>query len=324
VTAITVVIPTYQRRDRLGRVLDALARQTHTDFEVVVIDDGSTDGTAQYLQKVRFPFQVHAISQQNAGPAAARNAGVAAARGELVLFLDDDVLPSPGLVGEHLRAQAAERRCAVMGPLGSLPRYAQPWVAWEQAMLEDQYAAMSRGEWEPTFRQFWTGNASVAREEILAAGGFDPAFRRAEDVELAARLARRGVRFRFQAAARAEHAAERTLDSWCAMHLAYGRLERRIFAHMGEGHALSTLTENWARLHPATRALVRACLRSAAVRSAAIAGLRGILQASRVAPASRVARRACSALANILYWSGAREAMGAAEFREMVGRAATA
>jgi len=321
VTTITVVIPTYQRRDRLARVLDGLSRQTHSDFDVVVVDDGSTDGTARYLREARFPFRVRAISQLNAGPAAARNAGVAAAGGDLVLFLDDDVLPAPELVGEHLRAQAAGRRCAVMGPLGSLPRYSQPWVAWEQAMLEDQYGAMTRGEWEPTFRQFWTGNASVAREEVLAAGGFDPAFRRAEDVELAARLARRGVRFRFHPAARTEHAAERSLDSWCAMHLAYGRLERRIFAHLGEAHALSTLAENWARLHPATRSMVRACLRSDAVRGAAMVGLRAVLQASRIAPASRVAGRACSALANILYWSGAREAMGERGFREMVAQA---
>ena len=198
-----------------------------------------------------------------------------------------------------------------------LPRYPQPWVAWEQAMLEDQYAAMTRGDWEPTFRQFWTGNASVAREEIVAAGGFDPAFRRAEDVELGARLARRGVGFRFHPAARTLHAADRTLDSWCAMHSAYGRLERRIFAHLGEAHADSTLRGNWARLHPATRSLVRACLRSEAFCKASVAGLRAILQASRLAPASVVARRACSALANILYWSGAREAMGAQALREM-------
>ena len=323
-TTITVVIPTYQRKDRLARVLDGLSRQTHSAFDVVVVDDGSTDGTSQYLRETRFPFRVRAISQLNTGPAAARNAGVAAAEGDLVLFLDDDVLPAPELVGEHLRAQSAEPRCAVTGPLGSLPRYSQPWVAWEQAMLEDQYGAMKRGEWEPTFRQFWTGNASVAREEILAAGGFDPTLRRAEDVELAARLARRGVRFRFHPAARAEHAAERTLDSWCAMHLEYGRLERRIFAHLGERYALTTLQENWARLHPATRSLVRACLRSDALRGAAIAGLRGVLQASRVAPASRLARRACSALANVLYWSGAHETMGAQEFREMVRRAAAA
>lgn len=322
-TTITVVIPTYQRKDRLARVLEGLSRQTYPDFDVVVVDDGSTDGTSRYLREARFPFQVRAISQLNAGPAAARNAGVAAATGEIVLFLDDDVLPGPELVGEHLRAQAAEPRCAVMGPLGSLPRYSQPWVAWEQAMLEDQYRAMARGEWEPTFRQFWTGNASVPREEILGAGGFDTGFRRAEDVELAVRLARRGVRFRFHPAAQTLHAAERTLDSWCAMHLAYGRLERRIFAQLGEGHAVSTLSGNWTRLHPATRTLVRGCLRSEAVRKTAVAGLRGILQASRIAPSSRIARRACSALANILYWSGAREAMDAQEFREVVRPAAT-
>jgi glycosyltransferase involved in cell wall biosynthesis len=152
VRTITVVIPTYQRKERLSRVLTGLAHQTVANFDAVVVDDGSTDGTAQYLREARFPFEVRPLRQLNAGPAAARNAGVAAARGEIVLFLDDDVLPSPELVAEHLRAQSTQPRCAVMGPLGSLPRYPQPWVAWEQAMLEDQYAAMTRGDWAPTFR----------------------------------------------------------------------------------------------------------------------------------------------------------------------------
>src|SRR5205814_3294574 len=100
VTSLTVVIPTFQRKDRLARVLDGLSRQTHPAFEVVVVDDGSTDGTSQYLRETRFPFHVCAISQLNAGPAAARNAGVAAAKGDVVLFLDDDVIPAPELVAE--------------------------------------------------------------------------------------------------------------------------------------------------------------------------------------------------------------------------------
>ncbi|TMA18079.1 MAG: glycosyltransferase, partial [Deltaproteobacteria bacterium] len=70
-TTITVVIPTYQRKDRLARVLEGLSRQTYPDFDVVVVDDGSTDGTSRYLREARFPFQVCAISQLNAGPAAA-------------------------------------------------------------------------------------------------------------------------------------------------------------------------------------------------------------------------------------------------------------
>ena len=96
-------------------------------------------------------------------------------------------------------------------------------MAWEQAKLEAQYAAMSRGDWEPTFRQFWTGNASVAKAPVLAAGGFDPSLRRAEDVELARRLHERGMRFRFNPAARGLHHAERPLSAWMAMHKSYGR-----------------------------------------------------------------------------------------------------
>jgi glycosyltransferase involved in cell wall biosynthesis len=319
---LSVVIATYQRREKLGRVLAGLAAQTRAGFEVIVVDDGSTDGTTEFLREAHFPFELRVLRQSNAGPGAARNAGVQAARADIVLFLDDDVLPAPGLIDEHLREHAEHPHTAVIGPLGSLPRYALPWVAWEQAMLEEQYAAMLRGDYQPTFRQFWTGNASVPRTELLAAGGFDAAFRRAEDVELAARLHRRGIRFRFNPRAQTLHAAERTLDSWCAMHFAYGRLERRIFGHFGDSGAISILRENWSRLHPATRSVVVRTLKSAGARRAVILGLRALLQASRIAPGSRPARAACSVLANVLYWAGAREAMGPQGLAEVFGAGA--
>jgi len=66
-----------------------------------------------------------------------------------------------------------------------------PWVRWEQEMLMKQYKALLRKDWPATARQFYTGNASVRRSHIVAAGGFDEGFRRAEDVELAYRLDKR-------------------------------------------------------------------------------------------------------------------------------------
>ena len=70
-----------------------------------------------------------------------------------MLFIDDDLVPNPDLIAEHLRLHRAESGIAVIGPLQSLPHYAQPWVAWEQAMVEAQYSAMKRGDWAPSFRQ---------------------------------------------------------------------------------------------------------------------------------------------------------------------------
>src|SRR5690349_20573388 len=157
---LSIVLPTFNRRPRLVRVLAALDKQTVAPgtFEVVVVDDGSTDDTAQWLAKTAVNgYTLRHLRQDNAGPAKARNRGVSEARGELILFIDDDVEPTPELVAEHL-ATHAEPDVVALGPLASLDHYSQPWVAWEQAKLEAQYAAMLRGDYEPTFRQFWTGN----------------------------------------------------------------------------------------------------------------------------------------------------------------------
>jgi len=313
---LSIIIPTFNRRRRLALVLEALARQSAPGrFEVVVVDDGSSDGTAAELESRSFAYPITLIRQVNSGPAAARNRGVQAARGRIVLFIDDDLVPGPDLVGEHLRSHAEESGIAVIGPLLSLPRYRQPWVAWEQEKLEKQYAAIRRGDWKPSFRQFWTGNASVARQTLLEAGGFDTSYARAEDVELAARLALRGIHFRFNPKASGLHHAERSLASWSKMHRAYGRLEISIHGRFGRDNALDTLADNWVHLHAANRALVSFSLGRPRFTAAAERGLAAAILALSALRAGRPARIACSFLANILYWNGVAEALGVGDLR---------
>jgi glycosyltransferase involved in cell wall biosynthesis len=309
---VSVIIPTYNRRERLSRVLDGLVRQSvpRGSFEVVVVDDGSADGTAEWLAASTFPFPVRALRQENRGPSAARNAGIEAARGDLVLFLDDDVVPEPQLIEEHLRSHGAESGVVVIGPLASAPSYRQPWVAWEQEKLEIQYRAMARGELEPTFRQFWTGNASVAREHLVATGGFDTVLRRNEDVELGYRLTKRNLRFRFNPRARGIHYAERSFASWSNICSAYGRCEVDLGRQIGGGHLLAELESIWRSLHPLTRWVVRTTLGQPMRRSAAILALRSFVRAARVAPKSSLSLAACGALANLLYWGGVAELLG--------------
>jgi glycosyltransferase involved in cell wall biosynthesis len=321
---ISVVIPTFNRRERLALVLDGLARQTLPGqrFEALVVDDGSTDGTAEWLAHRSYPFALRPLRQSNAGPAVARNAGVQAASARVVLFLDDDVVPEPPLLQEHAATHASGEEVAVIGPLGSLARYRQPWVAWEQAKIERQYAAMQRGDWAPTYRQFWTGNASVPRQLVLEAGGFDAKFLRAEDIELGARLAQRGVRFVFKPAAATLHHAERSLQSWSNMHRAYGRLELSIHGRFGRDAALNTLRNNWHRLRAATRTLVSACLGRERATAAACAILSSSIRAAAAVGSDAPGRAACSALANVLYWDGVRESLGNAELKALFVRPA--
>lgn len=309
---LSIVIPTYNRRERLALVLAALERQTApaSVFEVVVVDDGSKDDTGEWLKGYSPVYALRSLRLANGGPARARNAGVAEATGEIVLFLDDDVEPSPVLVAEHLRLHDAEADLVVIGPLGSLPHYAQPWVAWEQAKVEEQYRAMERGDWAPTYRQFWTGNASLARAHVLGAGGFDPAFLRAEDVELGSRLKERGLSFRFNPAARSLHHAERSLASWELAHTSYGKAEVAIFGQQGEDALLEALAANWGRVNPATRWLVSICLGRPIRHSAARLLLRSHLRLARRLPLPLLSEQVCGVLANLLYWQASSETLG--------------
>jgi GT2 family glycosyltransferase len=222
---ISVVVPTYNRLDQLRRVLEALAAQdVREEFEVIVVSDGSTDGTDQYLTGGRTPLEVRPILQTNSGPAAARNAAIALASGELVVFVDDDVVADPGLLRAHHDAHAGDDALVTIGPmLNPVDHVMAPWVRWEQTMLARQYDSMVAGRFEPTARQFYTGNAAVRRHRLAAVNGFDTAFRRAEDIELAFRLEANGVRFVFLPNAVAYHYAERTYESWRSNAYAYGR-----------------------------------------------------------------------------------------------------
>src|SRR5581483_2355937 len=148
---VSVIIPTYNRVERLKQVLAAFAGQNFPldQFEVIVVSDGSSDGTHEYLQALESPLQLSLVIQENQGPAAARNRGIQAARGDLVLFTDDDVVPTPRLIAEHIRIHdQSGPNVVVLGPMLTPDGFAMsPWVRWEQAMLAKQYAQMNAGAW---------------------------------------------------------------------------------------------------------------------------------------------------------------------------------
>jgi GT2 family glycosyltransferase len=304
---VSVVVPTFNRRDRLHRVLEALGRQADVPaFETVVVSDGSTDDTDEYLASADVPIPVVARRQANQGPAVARNHGVEVASGSLIVFLDDDVVPTPGLLAAHLAAhRRLGDRAVVIGPMLDPPdHWMSMWVRWEQAMLSKQYRAMEKGEWMPTARQFYTGNASVRREHMIAVGGFDPEFRRAEDVELAFRLDGLGLTFAFEPSATGLHYAERSFDSWLATGRAYGRNDVVFATERGQRWILEVA----ARELGERRWPVRAVVRVAAGRPYAERVVeRALITAARVADQfgrSGLNAAALSGIWNLEYYSG--------------------
>lgn len=227
--SLAVVIPAHNRPAGIVRCLDALSRQTVRGFAVVVVDDGSDQPVVRLVPPALWgTLDLRVIRFEHAGgPARARNAGVAATNARRILFVDDDVEPHERLVEHHLQAAATDPlRTVVIGPLAA-PRdwKPTPWNRWEWRQLLAQYRAMREGRFAPTWRQFYTGNASVARAAFDAANGFDERFTRAEDVEFAFRLGLAGCRFVFEPLAVGWHHAERSLQSWLAIPDAYGRYE---------------------------------------------------------------------------------------------------
>lgn len=213
---VEVVTPSYDRLASLRRMLDGLANQTMRGFSVAVVDDCSPQPVADALRGLALPFELRCLkTARNSGPAAARNLAVQTSTADVVVFVDDDVAPVEGLVATHAAAQRGGPGHVTIGPLLSPADWkATPWNRWEAATLAVEYARMQRGVYAPTWRQFFTGNASVWRSDFLAAGGFDESFLRAEDIEFAYRMARRGARFSFLPEAVGWHYAERTLASW--------------------------------------------------------------------------------------------------------------
>jgi glycosyltransferase involved in cell wall biosynthesis len=324
---VTIVVPTYNRCERLQRVLGALERQTcGTDaFDVVVVSDGSTDGTDEYLRSLRTSLTVTLECQTNTGPAAARNRGIQLATAPLVLFIDDDVVATPELVAEHLASHERTPDLVVIGPMITPPGFhMQPWVAWEQAMLYKQYNALAAGVYEATHRQFYTGNASVPRGRLVEAGGFDTRFRRAEDVELAYRLHELGLRFEFNARAIGHHYAERPFASWLKTAHDYGVAEVVFGLEHRHDPALKRVRFEYTKRHALIRGASRAYVAAPLLAHVFDPLLRVTAHAADRVHLSGVSRLALSTMYNGAYYQGMAQRLGGrTAFRETIVRGRT-
>ncbi len=305
----SVITPTHRRPESLLRMLDGLSRQTYPAalFEVIVVGDGHLD---EKVRHARFPFRFHAVEQEKSGPAAARNHALQLAVEPYALFLDDDVIPDPALVAQHAGSHA-EPMNVVIGPLLPAPLVKPaPWTRWEWRTLAEQYRSMRVGEWAPTPRQFYTGNASVATEDVRAVGGFNQDFTRGEDVELAWRLHDRGLRFVFNEKAAAEHLAQRSFKAWLAAAHDYGRTDVMLERTRTGRDLPGYVGREFRGRHRFTRALARAVLaQPMAWHAVPVAGA-AVSRAAAAVGLREASMQVCSALFTSAYWRGVAGQLG--------------
>jgi peptidoglycan/xylan/chitin deacetylase (PgdA/CDA1 family)/glycosyltransferase involved in cell wall biosynthesis len=210
----SVLIPTYNRCDLLSRTLSALFVQEFpaNEFEVIVVVDGSNDGTLAMLQSLRPRCGFQFFYQSNRGLPAARNAALKAAKGELILILDDDIVCESSLLRKHFE-QHLTANLVVFGPVPLHPDsppglVAEQWAMWNKQFLDR--LERENGCGPPT--TLWLAasapavNRSIARTVLETYGFCDEKMKDChEDWELGIRLWKAGVRFHFQPDAIAYH-----------------------------------------------------------------------------------------------------------------------
>lgn len=224
----TIQLCTYNRAPLLERVLEACFEQTAADaYEVVLVNDGSTDGTAEVIARARerATCRFVAIDQANAGLAKGRNVGIAASSGERIIFIDDDVLPLPNFVEEHLRSHAAHPLAIVRGGAINVENFEDlPPPVWSIKDYSGNY--------------FWTTNVSVPLATIRAIGGFNESFSEYgwEDIDVGLRLRFAGVKAVFNPKALAYHYKPRPRSANVAKMVAQARAQARTAVQLAQLH----------------------------------------------------------------------------------------
>jgi len=224
---VSIIIPTYNDLAKLSRALNSIEQVDfpRDEFEVIVVDDGSDDGTKTFADGFGKTTKINfdCVSQENSGPAAARNKGIEKARGEFLLILDSDCFVDRHILKQFLKHFPNEKLGGVGGNV-----------------LPDSENLVARfldymGTWRPgrngdEINYLVTANAFFQKQAVEAAGGFDPDFRLpgGEELDLCYRMRKLGFFFEYEESAKVIHAHRTNFRSLLRTFYAYGRGHARL------------------------------------------------------------------------------------------------
>lgn len=237
---VSVVVPTYNHADILPACLDAILQQDCScDYEVIVVDDGSSDSTAAVVSDYASrDKRVHYLRQINRGPAAARNKGAQTARGEILVFTDDDCIADPTWLREMIRPFDDNHEIvAVKGAYRT--RQQSVMALFAQAEFESRYRKLAKLKYIDFVDTY---SAAFKRNVFLEMRGFDTSFPKAnnEDVEFSYRMDAAGHKMVFNLAAIVYHRHPATLQAY--LKTKFGRAYWRMVVYRAFPHKMQSDT----------------------------------------------------------------------------------
>lgn len=320
--SFSIIVPTYQRRDLVCAAVRALSAIDYPgQAELIVVVDGSTDGTPTALDKVECRLPLRVIVQDNMGLAAARNRGAAEATGDILLFLDDDMICQPDILRQHARSHA-EGADAVLGHIPLDPGSPKTFLATAVGRWAEKRARDLTAGADLTLFDLVCGHMSVRKSVFQALGGFDSNFTAGgsygnEDIDFGLRL-RNDYKVVFNpdavAAQRYVVSADQNIRQWREAGKAGVRFARK---HPMQARELFALHGGE---KPITRLIVRPLASSSVLARAASRAALYFAQREAELPAPiRLATPHLFRLArDVAYWSGVREAGGIPDNSEVL------
>lgn len=243
---VSVIIPTYNGRHRIHTILESLCQQSKKDFEVIVVIDGSTDGTEEYLSSFKVTYPLIIYKQENKGRAAVRNKGSELANGELLMFFDDDMRLEPTCVETHV--QHHQRRPGTILTGAQIDDYRKAVTDFQlyKCELSRSWAArLKKDKDQPLpFADLYltAANFSISKELFTKIGGFNGQLRDCEDYDLALRAYNMNISIFYSEEAFGWHDDFQTPSSFIRRQLDYKLYNEklyRLYPHRYE-HLLQT------------------------------------------------------------------------------------
>lgn len=310
----SVIVATFNRPAALRRLVEQLGAQSipADRYELLVVDDGSEADARETLAGVKVACALHVMRQANAGAAVARQRAADAAKGRILVVVDDDMQVEATFLAEHLRHHDGNDDLCALGRLApdaaieGMPLFEKFFAS----MLERRAVEWDRGEAKVVGADVYTGNVSMAKALFERAGGFDASFRALEDEELGIRLEKAGARFTFAAGATAVHASDKT-DT--ARWLARGYRDGQYATKIAKKHPDVRSSSPWRHLgglNPLSRPLMLLTLASPELGHALAGFAIRAAQALDGAGLSGAAIKGATVVYGVEYYRGVRRETG--------------